>query len=541
MQLRLSKEAVRLLGLLAPMVIVCVMCATLDTRVSLDTDVVNLALGIERFDLSQHQPHPPGYLGYVLVLRGLHALTGLDAIATTKLAARLMMLMCFVFIYLGARAIAPRRNGATTWALAFAASNPMILYYSVDGQTHAAEAAVAAALVWRIIRDRTHESSDLPSGVIVGLLLAIGGAFRPSFAVISVVPVLVFYWRKWRLLAVAAGVAAAGTAAWAIPTISSIGGWSAYRAASDALVGTFARKMSFLSASNDSRMVLDNVWGLVVAGGLALPVPLVAWWLGNRRGPSRLALALVAAMAGPALIFYSVMFLAEPGYLLGIVPAACLAAGVAVSGASALWRRLVAAALVAGQFAFFLLAPPISGRSMVWVPSASEIFFRQYAMELLVERISDDYPPTTRILVISDRGITAMYRQLPLLRPHTDVLFVYSSAQTVFEATTLGLMTAHSWRSAPGPALLEDGPPSTLRTRADYDVVVVGPTHTHRLQEELSAQTPCRISKMNRELTPAYLPAAECFPDKEITIASHRFQWGQSADDTVVNGDTPSR
>ncbi len=45
---------------------------------ALDTDAVHLALGSERFDVRRHEPHPPGYLGYVMLLRLLRAVAGLD-------------------------------------------------------------------------------------------------------------------------------------------------------------------------------------------------------------------------------------------------------------------------------------------------------------------------------------------------------------------------------------------------------------------------------------------------------------------------------
>src|SRR5262249_9774197 len=41
----------------------------------LDCDVANLAMSIERFTVFEHQPHPPGYLGYVVLLKLVHAVT----------------------------------------------------------------------------------------------------------------------------------------------------------------------------------------------------------------------------------------------------------------------------------------------------------------------------------------------------------------------------------------------------------------------------------------------------------------------------------
>ena len=78
----------RVVALVLAFSFVWALTSALDTRAVLDTDVVNLALAIDRYELAEHQPHPPGYLGYVLVLRALHAVTGLDPIQTTKLAKK---------------------------------------------------------------------------------------------------------------------------------------------------------------------------------------------------------------------------------------------------------------------------------------------------------------------------------------------------------------------------------------------------------------------------------------------------------------------
>ena len=44
-----------------------------------DLDSINFALGVRRFDVAAHQPHPPGYPVYVLAAKGLHAVVGPEA------------------------------------------------------------------------------------------------------------------------------------------------------------------------------------------------------------------------------------------------------------------------------------------------------------------------------------------------------------------------------------------------------------------------------------------------------------------------------
>ena len=44
-----------------------------------DWDSVQFALGMSRFDLAAHRPHPPGYLGYIVLGKAVAALFDLDA------------------------------------------------------------------------------------------------------------------------------------------------------------------------------------------------------------------------------------------------------------------------------------------------------------------------------------------------------------------------------------------------------------------------------------------------------------------------------
>src|SRR6202022_2779033 len=60
-------------------------CAVIATRIPLagrylfDWDSLQFALGMQRFNLASHRPHPPGYVGYIVLGRALVRLTGLPA------------------------------------------------------------------------------------------------------------------------------------------------------------------------------------------------------------------------------------------------------------------------------------------------------------------------------------------------------------------------------------------------------------------------------------------------------------------------------
>src|SRR5262249_2313910 len=120
----------------------------LGSRFVLDCDVTNLALGIERFDVRQHQPHPPGDLGYVLPVRLVPRLLRPVRLAAAELVSALVAAATPLLAWAAARRFVPEDRAAARWTAFFTATNPILLYYGVDGQTHAAEAAMAAALLW---------------------------------------------------------------------------------------------------------------------------------------------------------------------------------------------------------------------------------------------------------------------------------------------------------------------------------------------------------------------------------------------------------
>ena len=51
-----------------------------------DLDSINFALGVRHYDVAEHQPHPPGYPIYILIAKGLRALSGSELTALSLLS-----------------------------------------------------------------------------------------------------------------------------------------------------------------------------------------------------------------------------------------------------------------------------------------------------------------------------------------------------------------------------------------------------------------------------------------------------------------------
>ncbi len=537
-QIRLSAALVGAVSVILASGFLWLIVAALDSRFALDTDVINLALSINEFDLQAHQPHPPGYLGYVLLLKGVHAMVGMEPLETTKFVCRIMAVLAMVFTYKATRVLRPSHVASAQWALALAASSPMLLYYALDGQTHAAECAAAALFVWRLsivyVSTRNSDTISIQMSIGMGLTLALGAAFRPSFALLVVLPVLHIFWGHWRALIVTVIVGALGTALWLVPTVVLAGGFDAYRDMSDALIGMFARKTSVFSPVRDFRMVLDNVYGVLLwAGIVGFAVP-AALFIGRRSSARDTASGMGWRMAVPSLLFYTLVFIAEPGYLLGLVPPACIVTALALADSESRLRQWLLGALVLVQLVFFFGAPTLPNSALLWTPTVSEIVYRQSMADAVLQNISDGVDAQEQILVVADLGPTFVYRQLPLLRRGTDVLLIHSERLVVYEQTTLSLISEDGWRAAPGPQLLAEGPPSQMRSTRRYDRIIVGPIYSPQLRDELAAQSPCIEKEQGIEPTTLRLPVSTCFPQFQLQIAPHQLRWNADRNDVVA-------
>jgi hypothetical protein len=434
-----------------------------------------------------------------------------------------------VLVFWGARRAFPQDLAVARWAAVLAAANPIVLYYGVDGQTHSAEAAMAAALLVLLVDPERR--TDPGRAAWFGVLLALGGAFRPTYALVAVAPVAWSLRFNLRALLVTGAVAGTVTLAWLLPTAALSGGWEAYQRTTDALVGEFVRLISPLSDTHDERYVALNLRNVLTWSPLALGPALIglALRLASARAlprPQRTLAMLFALTVTPATAFYLLAMCAEAGYLAGLVPIAALTAAAACAGDRRL--RYVPPILVAVELAYFFIGPQTVFRSMMQ-PNTNEIFLRQLIIRTLDERIHEGTVPGERILVVSDSPDTHL-RQFPVLYPGLDILFLHSKRRFALgRKTTLSLATRHGWRWVRRD--VEDAPASatTIRTAHDYDWIVVDPRSSPTFYAELAAQTDCAIVPSDDRMTAAHVRPS-CFPKRSLRLSEERydFEWGRA-------------
>jgi len=359
-----------------------------------DHDSVQFALGVEKYDLAAHHPHPPGYPLYIAVLEllaglgvdSLHGMVALSILAAALGAALIVTLVARLASAGGAVRARAVRAGAL--AAALYVFNPLLWFYGELPLVYAVEGGMTVGLAYAALRMADGRGPFL----VACAAFALAGGVRPSTLVLLLPLFLLGAWHAWRRGATA-GTMAAGAAlgaavglAWLVPLLAAAGGLAAYRRIGSEHFSALLPYTSVLYgagwkalAHNLTIMTKWFLQGLVPAAValavLWIPWPrrrAVAWPPRDRRvgsadasaegdGAGRTAEAAaglrpvtaawpwLAAWAVPPVLFFALFHVTKAGYTLIYLPALLVAASLL--GAPAMngrrGRRAAAAILLA--------------------------------------------------------------------------------------------------------------------------------------------------------------------------------------------------
>jgi hypothetical protein len=339
-------------------------------------DAVQFELALFHFDLAAHQPHPPGYILYVLAGRALNLVVGQPGVALSLLSV-LAAGAAVPLLYRLALRIFEDPGIALGAALLLLAS-PLALYYGSVGLTYAPEmlsSIVVGGLAWRA------RSSPAPAPALVvalGIALGLAGGLRQT-SIVVLLPVCL--WALWGTAAGSDrpeaarrfglfGLSLAVTCAlWLVPLLALSGGPAAYLHQSGLLASAASARTSIFGAGAEG--VGYNVAFEVLALGVGLAfgaLPLGLWTLRVVRfSLARDVKAFVAFWALPAPVLYAFSHIGQYGYLLIVLPPLVLLSAVCARvlvervarlrlGVRPLAGALVCATLALGSAAYFALA-----------------------------------------------------------------------------------------------------------------------------------------------------------------------------------------
>jgi hypothetical protein len=438
--------------------------------------------------------------------------------------ARLLSTLTIPLVYGAVKILRP--NEAATWAFAAAltAFQPFLIFHAVDGQTHTSEAFAAALLLVAVLRYRRRPGMQW--AVLLGILLALGSAFRPSFVVAGIGPIVwAIGFRRFPHLLVAGATSILGALAWLLPTLRASGGLERWRAANDALVqAVFLRVNSPLSPDSVDGFALYSVANTALWLSLLL-LPAALAILVRRGAPNRddpaydEARAVTVWTVAPAGLFYLATFSSEPGYFLGAMPSVVTLTVLAASGIPSFTRRRLAYTLAAVAQLFILMLPTAPPRAPIGkIPSIPELVGREAIYRAGLARIGEQVPWDARVLYVTDYVDITFSRQLPMHHPSLHTMLIHSEYWPIFDDTTLGLVTQDDWIPVPSPILLQPGPPTIRDVAFTYDLVVVGLVASPDLRDELRKQTDCDVDNLDGEVQAQVLPSRTCFPSGVIEV-----------------------
>jgi len=446
----------------------------------LDVDVLNFGLAAGRFDILDGQPHPPGYPGYVLFLKLVHAIApALGPIDIAKWGARLCGMATVPAAYWACRellASEPDAIGRPLAAAALAVVAPVLWYYGADGQSHGAEALVTLCLFAAVLRARRRPSTARLLLVVAGFGLA--GSLRPTIpALCSPLLVWLFWRRPARDWALAVAVGLAAVAAWAIPTIALSGGWDLYRRASGALIGDlFISHFSLFGSRARAPLVAANIVNTLWWSAVAL-IPACAWSPGGQAFWRRAWLAVVALN----IAFYALVYAAEAGYLAAVAALACLVPATWPARAGAALRIRIALVVLACPV--FMLAGPATApvpdhpdADLPTLAHALEVQAGQAIYQAAVCGAAGGRPA----VLLTDNPSNTTTRGIPL-RCRNVAVALYVGSMSFDPARTIDawmIFFSDGIEAVPTGIPLEPGPPAHVQLPAPVDLVILAPDAT---------------------------------------------------------------
>jgi Dolichyl-phosphate-mannose-protein mannosyltransferase len=189
-------------------------------------DSVQFALALENYDITAHQPHPPGYFLYVMLGRLVNLFIK-DANTTFIFISILFSGIAVVVVFFLGKEIFDKKTGI--FAALIALTSPNLWFHGEVALTYVVEAffsSFVALLCWRIIKG---QHKYLWLSVIA---LGIAGGIRQN-TVVFLLPLWLFSVKGVPLRKIITSLGLLGIVCllWFIPMVWMTGGWNAYQSA----------------------------------------------------------------------------------------------------------------------------------------------------------------------------------------------------------------------------------------------------------------------------------------------------------------------
>lgn len=338
-----------------------------------DLDAINFAMGVRDFNVSRHQPHPPGYPVFIAAAKGSTALLAAIGVPSPAvrglstlgaIAGALLLPLLFLFFL---RLTNDRTTAA--WAAVVAASSPLVWFTALRPLSDLVGLAVvvlAQALLVSVLvsppggnASRRLIVGALVSGISIGVRSQNFVLTLPLLAAALAMPATRVPGRD-RAVAVAALVLAGMS--WGVPLLVASGGLEAYLTALRNQAGEDFSGVVMLWTARSPRVAIEAIrhsflwpWGTLAAGWVVIMVAAAGGVRLLLRAP-RALWVLVLAFAPYAAFHLLFQETVTTRYALPLVVPTALLAVYGLAGAGRLPLHAGCAVLVAWSLALTLPA-----------------------------------------------------------------------------------------------------------------------------------------------------------------------------------------
>ena len=382
-------------------------------------DSVQYAIALEQYNITVHQPHPPGYFLYVMMGRLLNLFIQ-DANITFIVIGILFSGLTVIAVYYLGKDIFNKKAGII--AAAIAITSPNLWFHGEVALTNVVEAffsTIVAFFCWKIYKG---EHKYIWVSVIA---FAVAGGIRQN-TMIFLLPLWLFSVKgvPIRKIISSLGLLIVCCLFWFFPMVQMTGGWNAYREAFRELwlfntgnVSVFEKGWATFKIFS-SCLARFTVYG--VGGGIFVLVIGVYSLIRKKRIKllDKTKVAFFSLWILPSFLFFLLIFIhpSNPGYVLVFMPALFILTALSIDFISTDLKEIIkrdssifitSVIIIINVFMFF---------SSSYLSSNRQIRTHDRNLSIIIDGIKKYNPSKTAIFVIPYSYYS--YRHIMYYLPH---------------------------------------------------------------------------------------------------------------------------